>query len=265
MKYALFVTTLVFADISSSSSFQQPAALLGRGTTKSTQLPYNNQKAAFLAQNAGNNAIRPRQTSRKMNKNDNALLYYDELESQGEEAAENWDVAVTPFLSSEDATQLQNRLDKRADVGYVRIGSDFTTEESSLSSRTRFVMSNPDIGLDASTASKEYCATLRIDNVESAVLRGTSPWPHVLTRIGVDIESVGDVVVVTDGGSMTAYLVVVPEVARQCTRLLPKELKGMGITVSIVDPEDYLPYYSGDGLLQDMELSRLDKRALQYK
>jgi len=265
MKYVPFVTTLVIADISSTVSFQQPPVSFGTDTSRSIQLPYNNHDAAFLTRNIGNNVIGRRQTIRKMKKNDNALLYLDELELQGEEAAENWDMAVTPFLSSEDATQLQNRLEKRADVGYVRVGSVFTTEESSLSSRTRFVMSNPDIGLDASTASKEYCVTLRIDNVESAVLRGSSPWPHVLTRIGVDIENVGDVVVVTEDGSMTAYLVVVPEVTRQCTRLLPKELKGMGITVSVVDPEDYLPYYGGDGVLQDMELSKLDKRALQYK
>jgi hypothetical protein len=171
----------------------------------------------------------------------------DEIESQAQEAAENWGISVTPFLSDVDAKLVEERLSSRADLGYVRVGglSDF--------SRSRFVLSNPDLGLEAATAEEEHCVVLCVDNLSMA-----QPWPHVLTRIGVDLENVGDVVVEGD----TVYLVVAPEVAKQCSRLLPKELKGTGVTVSTLEPGDYLPY---DGELQDMELGRLDKRALKYK
>jgi RNA-binding protein YlmH len=78
----------------------------------------------------------------------------------------------------------------------------------------------------------------------------------MLTKIGVDLENVGDVLL-ADG---TIYLAVTPEVAKQCTRLLPKEVVGAGVMVKALEPGEAMPE---DGELQDMEVKRLDKRA-QY-
>ena len=44
-------------------------------------------------------------------------------------------------------------------------------------------------------------------------------------------------------------------------RLLPKELRGVGISVSEMEVGEYIPY---DNIQQDMELGVLDKRYLQY-
>mmetsp|Transcript_26321 Transcript_26321/g.37084 ORF Transcript_26321/g.37084 Transcript_26321/m.37084 type:complete len:273 (-) Transcript_26321:171-989(-) len=266
----LLLATLIITDISSALSFQatpiSPSTLGGGGSRVRRSSCFLSTRK--ITRNKDDMFVRYRRTIMNM---DDTHINFNELELKGEEAAENWGIAVTPFLTSEDANTLQERLDKRADVGYIRVGGSLAAqiiasfddedddEESMISSRTRFVMSNPDLGLDASSVEHEYCIILRIDNVESAVLRGSRPWPHVLTRIGVDIENVGDVVIEDND---TAYLVVAPEVARQCIRLLPKELRGIGISISIVEPGDYLPY---EGVLQNMELSKLDKRALQYK
>lgn len=176
----------------------------------------------------------------------------DDIESTALRASENWDTAVTPFLNQENAKLVGERLASRADVGYIQVGG----LPSSL--RTRFVMSNPDLEIDAVAAEAEYCVLLCVDNINTASMGSQSPWPHVLTKIGVELENVGDVVVEDE----KAYMAVMPGVAKQCCRLLPKELRGVGITVSVVEPGDYLPY---DGTQQDMHLGKLDKRALKYK
>jgi RNA-binding protein YlmH len=176
----------------------------------------------------------------------------DEIESDAIRAAENWDVSVTPFYSPENAKLISDRLSSRADLGFIQVGG----LPSSL--RTRFVMSNPDLELDPISAQAEYCVLLCVDHVDTAPLRKQSPWPHVFTQIGVDLENVGDVVVEDNN----AYIVVVPKVAKQCCRLIPKELRGVGLTVSVVQPGEYFPF---DGMQQDMYLGKLDKRALKYK
>lgn len=179
----------------------------------------------------------------------------DGIESSGIRAAENWDFSSTLFMSEEDGNIVEERLAARADVGYIRVGG----LPSSL--RTRFVMTNPDLDLERRSIEAEYCIVLCIDNIHTATMRRSSPWPHVLTNIGVKLENVGDVVV--DDETSEAYMIVAPSVAKQCSRLLPKELRGVGITVSTVEPDNlYLPI---DGIQQDMELGKLDKRALKYK
>ena len=175
----------------------------------------------------------------------------DAIESKAVEASENWDISVTPFLSEENIRLLEERLAKRADVGYVRVGG------LPASSRNRFVMSNPDMTMDLDTAESEYCVLLCVDGIDKAQLPGSSPWPHILTKIGVELEDVGDVVV----EDTKAYMTVVPEMAKRCCRLLPKELRGIGLSISILEPEDYRP---SDGELQNMQLGKLDKRALKY-
>jgi RNA-binding protein YlmH len=75
----------------------------------------------------------------------------------------------------------------------------------------------------------------------------------MLTKIGVDLENVGDVLV-ADG---IIYLAVTPEVVKQCTRLLPKEVVGAAVIVKALEPSEAMPE---DGELQDMEeVKRLDK------
>jgi RNA-binding protein YlmH len=178
----------------------------------------------------------------------------DHLLEEGSRAADEWDIFVTPFLNEEDGQLLEGRLKSRGDVGYVRIGgSGFVSPL-----RSRFVMSNTDLELDVNAVNDEYCTILCVDHVDTATMSGQNPWPHLLSQIGVGLEYVGDVVVEEN----KAYLVVDPTVTKQCCRLLPKEMRGVGITVSILDREDYLP---SDGLVVSMQLGRLDKRALKYK
>jgi len=180
----------------------------------------------------------------------------DSIEIKAQESSESWEVYVTPFLSEADADRLEDRFEKRADVKYIKVGG------FPGSSRTRFVMTNPDLELDQEENDAEHCVTLCIDHISSAQIPQSSsrlkPWPGIVMGIGVDLHNVGDVIL-EDGN---AYMVVVPEVVRQCSRLLPKELKGVGITVTKLEPGEYVPY---DGVQQDMELGELNKRALKYK
>jgi len=180
----------------------------------------------------------------------------DSIEKEGQESSESWGISVTPFLNEMDAGLLEDRLGNRADVRYIKVGG-FPNP-----SRARFVMTNPDLELDQEETEAEHCVLLCINDINSAAMpessARTKPWPHLLMGIGIDLQNVGDVIL-EDGN---AYMAVVPEVARQCSRLLPKELKGVGITVRELEPGEYVPY---DGVQQDMELGTLDKRALKYK
>ena len=188
----------------------------------------------------------------KLSMKSKSTIDFDDIEARAGRAAENWDTEVTKFMTPEDALILEDRLSNRGDIGYIRVGG----LPDSL--RTRFVMTNPDLELDNFSVQAEHCVLLRVDHINTATMKRSSPWPHVFTQIGVELENVGDVVV--DGEE--AYMVVTPKVAKQCRRLLPKELRGIGLTVSVIDPGDYLPF---DGVQQDMELGKLDKRALKYK
>lgn len=185
-----------------------------------------------------------------------ATIDLDNIETQAQESSESWGISTTLFLNEVDAGLLEDRLGNRADVRYIKVGG-FPNP-----SRTRFVMTNPELELDQGENEAEHCVLLCIDNIQSAAMPESTvrsrPWPHLLMGIGIDLQNVGDVIL--EGGN--AYMVVVPEVARQCTRLLPKQLKGLGITVRELEPGEYFPY---DGVQQDMELGTMDKRALKYK
>jgi hypothetical protein len=233
-----------------------------------------------------------------------STINIDEMESMAITASNNWDVAVTPFLNEHDLSLLKSKLDSRADVSYIPIGNIITSSSSSLSnnnnySRTRLVMTNPDLVLDGNELEKECCCMLRIDHLhtssimEASILSSSSsssettsasssstsstpstpsnkskPWPNLFLKIGIDLENVGEVVIENsnnhsnDTNYPCAYIIVSPSVVKQCKRLLPKELRGLGISISQMEMDEYIPY---DGIQQDMELGVLDKRLLQYK
>ena len=70
--------------------------------------------------------------------------------------------------------------------------------------------------------------------------------------------SLGDLVV---EDSSTAYLIVDPEVAMKCIRILPKELPGRGISLAEMGDGEVVP----DGTFQEMKLSKLLERELERK
>jgi len=179
----------------------------------------------------------------------------DDIESRAQSASDAWDVDVTSFLNAADTALIEDRLGGRADVACIRVDGRGVGQSSS--SRARFVFTNPDMGIDSAAAEAEHCVVLRL---ERASLGLCDPWANALANIGVDLENVGDIVVHSDDGSV--YLVVSPDVAKICTRLLPKEIRGTGVTVSALEPGEGVPE---GGELQDMEMQRLDKRAQKRK
>jgi RNA-binding protein YlmH len=170
----------------------------------------------------------------------------DDIESKAQSASEAWDFHVTPFLSAQEAGLVQERLQNRADVACFRVGGRVA------SARARFVFTNPELGLEAAAMEAEYCVVLAVKNAKA----GQDPWPNMLAAIGVDKENVGDVV----DAEGVIYMAVTPEVAKQCQRLLPKQVVGAGVSVKPLEPDEAMPE---DGELQDMDVQRLDKRA-QY-
>lgn len=187
----------------------------------------------------------------------------DSIEREAQESSENWDFSITPFLNTADANLLQNRLSNRGDIQHIQIGAC----GSSNPTRTRFVMTHPDLEFDATESEAQYCSLLRIENMNAADIssdRSSSRsklWPRMLMNIGIDLQNVGDVIV--DEIDSTVFMVVVPKVARQIIRLLPKEFRGLGITISELDMgESTVPY---NGVSQDMELGTMDLRSLKYK
>jgi len=121
--------------------------------------------------------------------------------------------------------------------------------------RSKFVFIHPDLGLDAATAEAEYCTVILVENVN---LKASNTIPNALAGIGIDLDQVGDIVVTDDS---TVYLVVEPAVAKQCIRLLSKELVGVGISLSVVDAHEFMP----DGEIQEMKLSRILERKMDRK
>ena len=119
----------------------------------------------------------------------------------------------------------------------------------SSSERARFIFTNPE--LEISDAS-DYAVTLRIDNV---ALASVDPWANILDSIGVELDKVGDILVV-EGTSV--FMAVDPSVAKSCSRLLPKQLPGAGVTVSLLGSDDSIP---NGGELQTMEFQQLDKQS----
>uniref|UniRef100_A0A7S4QHT0 Uncharacterized protein n=1 Tax=Ditylum brightwellii TaxID=49249 RepID=A0A7S4QHT0_9STRA len=176
----------------------------------------------------------------------------NEIEAQAVAASEAWGIDVTQFFDSAEVAEIEEKLSDRADVACLRVGG------RPNSVRARFVLTNPDLGMDVTTAEAEYCRVLSVSNVDLGL---ADPWPNVLVSIGVDLEKVGDIII--EGGGSTAFLVVDPDIAKTCSRLLPKELPGSGVTVEVLVPgDDAIP---GEGALQDMEIQRLDKREQKRK
>ncbi len=207
--------------------------------------------ASFLL-TPGNRARQCTETvaAKKKNWDDEASLkdFCAEQEARAIAATESWIVDATGFLEPIQSSALTKVLGDRADVDCLVVGER----------RQRCVFCNPDLGYDAVTADSDYVAYLKIDNV---ALSQCDPWPNILTKIGLDLDSVGDVVLVEN--ESTVYLAVDPETEKTCSRLLPKELPGMGVTVSKLTKEELdaeLATVSDERLVEDMEVQRVDKR-----
>lgn len=195
------------------------------------------------------------------------MVDLQELEQLAEQASEVWDVSVTPFLNAEEMEGLRQRLDPRADLGYIP-----AITPHSNPSRNRFIMTNPDNIPIIEAEEKDHpahCVLLRVDRQQSDNSSFPS-WPHVLKNIGIDLRQVGDTWT-SPSSPNEAFLVVSPDIVQRCVRLLPKELYrmkgGTGLTVSVVDPEEYfeIDFLDEDESYAPMELGKLDERSLKYK
>jgi hypothetical protein len=203
-----------------------------------------------------NNSKRKFVLAAKKNKWNNFDDFCAEQESRAITASESWIVDATGFLEPEQSSALLTTLEGRADVASLSVGS----YRSSGGRRVRCVYTNPDLGYDEATAESDYVCYLKIDNVG---LSQCGPWPNVLVKIGLSLENVGDVFLVSN--ESTVYLAVAPESEKTCVRLLPKELPGAGVTVTKLSREDLdaemEAISDSDGMvLEDMEVQRVDKR-----
>lgn len=186
-----------------------------------------------------------------------------DVESKAAVAVETWSVETTPFLEPELAAKIEEKFQDRGDViAYRLLGGrrrPIESEGKGVSSgegmRSRFVLMHPDLGLDIATAEAEYCTVIRVENVN---IGASNTFPNALASIGVHLEDVGDIVI---EDSSTAYLVVDPNVAKQCMRLLSKELVGAGINLSVCEANEFMP----DGEIQEMKLSRILERQMERK
>lgn len=177
-------------------------------------------------------------------KQQNARL--DNIEQAAIAAAEAWDTYVTDFLPADLLTAAAARLDG-LDVGVARAGG------RPEAARARLVCTNPellDVGGPGTTAA-EHAVVLRV----TADFGSADPLPNVLDNIGVNMDSVGDLLISAD--RRTAFVTVAPNVVKTVQRLLPKSLPGNPVEVEPIEPGDEAAI---DGVLQDVELQRLDKR-----
>ena len=195
---------------------------------------------------------------KKNNYGDSKALqeFCSEQEARAITATESWIVDATGFLEPPQSSALLDKLEGRADVTCLSVGC---FRESNCR-RCRCVYANPDLGYDASTADADYVRYLKVDNV---ALGQCDPWPNILVAIGLDLDTVGDIFVVED--ESTVYLAVDPESEKPCTRLLPKELPGTGVTVTTLSKEamDAEMATIGDEngvVVEEMEVQRVDKR-----
>lgn len=185
-----------------------------------------------------------------------------DVESQAAVVADTWSIEATPFMEPDVAARVEERFRERGDVVAYRVaggrrlpsgpGGDVSPGEGK---RSRFVLMHPDLGLDAGTAESEYCTVIRVEGVNVAA---SDTFPNALASIGVHLDSVGDIVV-EDG--RTVHLVVDPNVAKQCLRLLSKELVGVGMNLSVAGGNEFMPH----GEIQDMKLSRILERQMERK
>jgi RNA-binding protein YlmH len=192
----------------------------------------------------------------KGNKYPNLDAFCAEQEAKAVAASESWIVDATGFLEPSESAAVSEKLEGRADVSCLSVG----LYRKGQGRRSRCVFSNPDLGYDAATAEADYVSYLKIDNV---IPSQCDPWPNVLVNIGLSLDTVGDVLVVVN--QATVYLAVAPESSKVCTRLLPKELPGTGVTVTSVSRDELdselTDISDSDGMVVDnMEVQRVDKR-----
>ena len=166
-----------------------------------------------------------------------------DIETLAASAADTWSVEATPFLEPDVAAKVEEQFEERADVIAYRVvgGRRIPTEseDGTISPgegrRSRFVLMHPDLGLDIATAEAEYCTVICVSNVNVAA---SNTFPNALASIGVHLDNVGDIVV---EDSSTVYLVVDPNVAKQCLRLMSKELVGVGISLEVCEDNEFMP------------------------
>lgn len=186
---------------------------------------------------------------------------FEDIEEKALTAAETWSIHATSFLEPDVASKVENLFQERGDIVAFRVfgGRRLAPVSDDICSgegrRSRFVFTHPDLGMDAATAETDYCNVILVENVN---LRASNSIPNALAGIGVDLDQVGDIVLT---GEETAYMVVDPAVAKQCIRLLSKELVGVGITLSVVDAHEFMP----DGEMQEMKLSKVLERKMERK
>ncbi len=186
-----------------------------------------------------------------------------DIETLASSAADTWSIEATPFMEPDVASKVEGQFEERADViAYRLVGGrriPTESEDDKISPgegrRSRFVLMHPDLGLDIASADAEYCTVLRVTNVNVAA---SNTFPNALASIGVHLDNVGDIVV---EDSSTVYLVVDPNVAKQCLRLLSKELVGAGISLEVCEDNEFMP----DGTIQEMKLSRILERQMERK
>ena len=127
--------------------------------------------------------------------------------------------------------------------------------------RSRFVITNPDLGLDINTAENQYTNMICISNVDAKSCSQT--FPDTLASIGIHLDNIGDIVITNnndEGG--TVYIIVDPSVVSRCIRLLSKELTGVGISLSLCEQNECMPHGS---IVQDMKLNRTTERQIGRK
>ena len=258
----LIIVSAVLLAPSPADAFQSSLEILGQryifSSSKSISTPYVHRHITIH----DHVSVR-KQSSTSLN---NSLLkdMLKDVQAQASVAADTWSIETTPFLEPEMANQIEEQFQDRADIialrvygGRRRTPASSDTISSGEGSRSRFVLVHPDIGLDIASAESEYCTVIRVEN---ANVGDSNTMPNALASIGVHLENVGDIVV-EKGSSSTVYLVVDPNVAKQCLRLLSKELVGVGINLEVCEDNEFMPH----GEMQEMKLSRILERQMERK
>ena len=236
------------------------------------QLPRHGRRASMLIQHHPSTMC---SSNRKINIGRQHLYstLLSDIESQATTAIETWSIEATPFLEPNVANQVQELFQHRGDVTVHRVvGGRRTPFQSSANSndgddslkslssgegrRSRFILIHPDLGLDIASAERDYCAVLRIQNVN---LASSNTFPDALASIGIPLELVGDVIITTDNA--VAYMVVDPTVSKRIQRLLSKELVGVGISLELCEDNEFMP----SGVVQEMKLSKVLERMVERK
>ncbi|KAG8462492.1 hypothetical protein KFE25_010317 [Diacronema lutheri] len=168
-----------------------------------------------------------------------------DIERRAMSASEAWDAVATDFLAPDLADAVTQRLGLLSNVGAVRVGG------YPGGRRALFVLTHPD--LVDSVVPSEHATLFRVH----ADLGRSPPLPNVLVNVGVQLASVGDVLV---EDSDTAFIVVAAGSAKVVKRLLPKGLLAPGGgAVTIDEVVDGGAGIRGEPV--EVEVQRVDTRA----